>query len=892
MRQRHDDAFAVRLYRQALKILPHDFRRRYAAAMVAMLVDEWRDRRGLARGALLARALFDLLWTAAVERISASERRHQNEASMRPSKTHGVPWLDVKLALRMLVKSPLLSVVGGFGMAFAIAIATGFFAFMAFYYSDAPVEDGDRVVTVEYIDGDHDHSTLFDYQLWKDDLESIKDLGAYRTVSRDLESPIVGSGPVEVAEMTASAFRVARVPPLLGRPLLDSDQVEGAPPVVVIGHREWHQWFEADSAVVGRDVRLDGTVHTVVGVMPEGFRLPVNHGFWTPLVTGTRLGPAEGGRIHVFGRLAPGVEAAAAQAEAAVIGEQMIAKYPQTYERFEAIVRPYIRHVFDVQQYPAWAIWLMQLFAGLILMAVAVNVAVLFYARTALRRHEITVRTALGASRSRIVTQLFVEALALSAVAAALGLLIAQVGFRQLTLVADVRDGFPYWLLGGLPPETIFYAAGLAALAAFVVGVLPALQATGRHLQSTLREMGGGTGLRMGRTWTVLICVQVAVAVAVLPAVVGIAWSYTPPPTPTFPTSEILSFQLRPLSPLGGALDSGEQGPHADYGSLQAELLRRVEALPEVRAITFTSGTSLVRIELEDPTTESESSSSAIQSNRVDIEYFGTFGVPLLAGRTFDRDDAIEGATPVIVNRAFVDGYLRGGGALGRRFREASAVRSEAIESGPWFEVVGVVEDMLRPSRGRRPSPQTYHAIALGSEPLNLAARTRGIGAASIAPRVREIAAEIAPGLDLWERLLDLFYDRDPAELRVLLLVVGLVTLSVLLLSAAGISAMMSFAVTQRQREVAIRAALGASRRQVISSIFSGSTRQLGIGLLIGAAGAALLDRLTGGAMLRGEMATLLVLVAAIMLLSGLLATLGPARRALRIQPMEALREE
>lgn len=326
---------------------------------------------------------------------------------------------------------------------------------------------------------------------------------------------------------------------------------------------------------------------------------------------------------------------------------------------------------------------------------------------------------------------------------------------------------------------------------------------------------------------------------------------------------------------------------------MQAELLRRVEAIPEVRATTFASARHFfVRIELEDPASESEPSSSAIQSNWVDIEYFGTFGVPLLAGRTFGRDDAVEGATAVIVNRAFVDEYFAGGGALRRRFREVSAAESEVSQRGPWFEVVGVVENMLRPPRGRRSSPQTYHAQALGSEPLSLAARTRGIGAASIVPHVREIAAEIAPGADLSAIPMDLLYRRDPGELSFLLLIVGLVTLSVLLLSAAGISAMMSFAVTQRQREVAIRTALGASRRQVVSSIFSRSTRQLGIGLLIGAAGAAVLDRLSGGSMLHGDAATLLVLVAVIMLLSGLIATLSPARRALRIQPMEALREE
>jgi predicted permease len=836
------------------------------------------------RGPLRARAYY---WTDLL-RIAIHRPRHTGGVHAIPERRHNGRWLealtpDVRLAVRMLIKSPLLTVVGGLGLAVGIAVSIGFFTFLKFYYSDPPVEDGDRVVMVGDL-GDGD-STLFDYQVWKDGLQSIEDLAAYRTVDRDLQGPTMVSGSAEVAEMTASAFRVARVSPLLGRPLLDSDEVDGAPRVVVIGYREWHQRLGADPAVVGRQIRLDGMPHTVVGVMPEDFRLPVDHGFWTPLVTGTvGAGTGGGAQIWVFGRLAPGVEAAAAQAEVAVIGARMSAESPNDHERRRPVVLPYIRQVLDIQDVPAWQIWLAQVFGGLILIVVGVNVAVLFYARTARRRVEIIVRTAMGASRSRIVTQLFLEALALSAVAAALGLLIAQVGFRQLTLVADFQGDLPYWLLGGLPPETVLYAAGLAALTAVVVGALPALQATGRHLQSTLREMGGGTGLRIGRTWTVLICVQVAIAVGVLPALVGIAWTYTPPPTPTFPASEILGFRLPHLSPLRGAADSGQSAADAGYGSLQAELLRRVEAIPEVAGVTFTTTSSGVRIEVEDPTGTLESKYSG--SIRIDVKYFGVFGVPVVAGRAFDEDDAAEGATTAIVNRAFVDEHFAGGSAVGRRFREVPAAAAESnVPSAGWFTVIGVVENMVRPE-----GPRAYHPMALGTEPLRLAARTRGIDAASIAPRVREISAVVAPGSSL--SVFPLSYDGDPTELRLILSMVGLATLSVLLLSAAGISAMMSFAVTQRRREIGIRTALGASRRQVLASIFLRSTRQLGIGLLVGAAGAALLDRLAGGEMLNGEVGPLLALVAAIMLLSGLLATLGPARRALRIQPTDALREE
>src|SRR5687768_4626597 len=196
----------------------------------------------------------------------------------------------------------------------------------------------------------------------------------------------------------------------------------------------------------------------------------------------------------------------------------------------------------------------MQLFAALVLAAIAVTVASLVYARTASRQAEIAVRTALGATRRRIITQLFVEALALSSVAAATGLLIANYGFRQI--VALNPGTFPYWIGPGLPASTVAYAMGLAVLAAFLVGVVPALAATGQRLQSTLRQMGGATGLQLGSTWTALIVVQVAVAVAVLPPVVGIAWNsyWQPRAEPTFPVEEMLVLRLeRDAAPAGEA---------------------------------------------------------------------------------------------------------------------------------------------------------------------------------------------------------------------------------------------------------------------------------------------------------------------------------------------------
>jgi putative ABC transport system permease protein len=810
---------------------------------------------------------------------------------------------DVKLALRMLAKHPALSVTSALGMAVCVAIATGFFSFMAFYYSAPPLDEGDRIVALDYLDmrnEDNSRTTLFDLDTWKGSQRSVGQLSAFRDSQRYLHVPGGTTGGVRVAEMTASGFDVARVPPLLGRPLLEADEAEGAPAVLVIGHDEWRRNFGADRGIVGREVRLDGTPYTVVGVMPEGFRFPYHHGYWTALRSGPALhAPGEGPGVTIFGRLAPGVPRAAAEAEMRSVSARLAREFPAAYATFRPIVRPYVQVVLDVHQYPAWIIWTMQLFAALVLAAVAVTVAALVYARTASRQAEIAVRTALGASRRRIITQLFVEALALSSLAAVAGLLIANAGFRQIVAITG-PGSLPYWIEPGLPASTVAYAMGLAVLAAFIVGVVPALAVTGQRLQSTLRQMGGATGLRLGSTWSALVVVQVAVAVAVLPPVIAIAWNmyWEPRAEPTFPVEEMLVLRLeRDAAPAREALaaPSVEEAGES-FAKTQAELIRRIAAEPGVLGVTYASAPPRsgrgVRIEVEGGVTTAAAARAVALSSGVAPGYFDVFGAQVLAGRPFGSGDAPDGAAAV-VSRSFVRRFLGGGAALGRRVRSTPITAGDSVKPGPWLEIVGVVDDLYEGGEPELQSPAIYLPAALGAAPVTVAIRTRGIDPDVLVPRLRDIAGEVAPGRPMTVAGPDeLRGGTSGAAVRFSVILVSLVTLSVLLLSAAGISAMMSFAVTRRYREIGIRLALGASRRQVLQTIFSRSALQLALGLAVGVALAVLLERLSGGELMRGQHRVLVPMVAALVIAAALLATAGPARRALRIRPMEALRQE
>jgi len=826
--------------------------------------------------------------------------------------------LDLRLGIRLLVKSPGLTLVGGLSMAVAIAIGAGSFSVIyALMDPTLPLDEGDRIVSIQNADtsnpGNPHRRSVHDFVAWRDELKSVEDLGAFRLVQRNLVAPDGQAEPIHIAEMTAAGFRVARVPPQLGRYFDEEDEREGAAPVVVIGYDAWQSRFGGDPDIVGRTLQLGRSTHTVVGVMPEGFGFPIAHRFWSPL----RLDPSgfdrgQGPSINIFGRLAPGVTLRAARAELTTVGQRMAVAFPDTHALLRPQVMPYAYPFSDIDSPDmVWKFHLLQVVISLLLVVVSVNVAILVYARTATRQREIAVRSALGASRRRIVGQLFAEALVLAAAAAAVGLTVAELALGQVdAILARQMGDVPFWMDFGVSFGTVVYVAGLAVLAAMIVGVLPALKATGRRVHAGLQGLGsGGSGMQLGRTWTVLIVAQVAVAVGVLPAAVFYAWESARygVARPGFATEEFLTTWLY----LDDVAESGdyesESAPR--YAGLQAELVRRLEAEPSVSDVIITStvpgNEPTVTVEVEgvpgpaaaEPALLLRSTSHRVGIGRVDIDFFDTFDVPILTGRGFGPGDVAVAASAVIVNQSFVEEAFGGGNALGRHVRSLvrrSHTSPGSGDPGRWYEIVGVVGDFPNPVEPGLAQAKLYHPRRAGQDyPVSLALRVRGAAPSTVTDRLRAIATALDPTLRLGPILtLDEVLREDQGLMRLLALAIALVTLSVLLLSAAGIYSLMSFTVARRRREIGIRSALGAHPRRLLWSIFSLALGQLTVGVVVGLAAAALLDGATGGELLGGESAVLLPTVAALMMAAGLLAGVGPARRGLRIQPTEALRAE
>jgi predicted permease len=838
----------------------------------------------------------------------------------------GLSWLDFKVGIRMLSRYPMLTVVGSLAMAVAIAVGAGTFEVITRVTNPTlPLPDGDRIVGLNYwhrAESDTRPPSAYDVLNWREGLRTLEDIGAFRPVQRNL---IVGDQvgePVVAAEISAAAFRVAGIPPLMGRVLVDDDESPQSPAVVVLGQRLWKMRFDADPAVIGRVVRLGATPATVVGVMPEGFAFPVRHNLWTPLrVRELPQEPGRGPELRVFGRLATGIELPQAQAELTTFGARVALQFPKQYEHLQPQVLPYAESFVPLPQdlLVRAGIHSINAFGALFLVVVCGNVALLMFARAATREREILVRRALGAARSRIVMQLFAEALVLAAIAAVLGLAATDFALKwTLAALSTEADGWPFWFEGGLSATTLTYSAWLTVLAAIVAGVVPALKITRTNMEAGLRQASAGAGgIRMGGMWTAMIVTQIAgtVLFTAMAYVVQRQAASIGSAKAAFPAEEYLAVRLE--------MDrddlTEERATTVDesvlrrYQAMARELVQRVAAEATVAGVTLAERLPLMPqgqgvIELDDagPSESETKSKLVITTAGVDLDFFDVFQTPVLAGRGFAPRDTGVGANTVVVNQLFVSQVLSGRNAVGRRIRYQVADAQGIKEPGPWFEIIGVVRDLV-PDPGAPMSldnpadPVVYHVLGSNrtdSYPLYLATHVRSGDPTSVLPTLRRIAAEISPELRLSDiQRLDQGTTYDARAWNGVANFILLVSAIALVLSLAGIYAITSFTVSRRTREIAVRVALGAQISNVVANVFRGPFFQVAMGVAVGC---LMMGALVAVSMRDADMgvgtvarhAALLLGYGATMIGVCALACIGPLLRVFRVQPTDALRDD
>ena len=925
---------ATRLFRLCVRLYPRRFRDEYGAEMEAL----FRGRMLRASASSLTLLIWtlliafqDLLAGAVAERFAA-RRTASGDAMFSKRSFSGFRAfdglsLDFKLGARMLMRYPGLTVIGALAMAFGICTGTVIFQMMSiFVYPSLPLPQGDRLVRIRNWDvaaKSNEPRNLHDFDIWRKTLRSVTELGAWRDAAPNLILSKGDDHSVQVAEITPSAFRVADGTPLMGRVLMDGDERPGASPVAVIGYDVWRTRFGSDPAVLSRTVQLGAEHVAIVGVMREGFAFPIAHEVWTPLrIVNDPRPPRSGPAISVFGLLAPGATLETAQAELAAVGQRLASEQPATHAQLQPRVTLYAAADVGPSPDDIGIVASIYVFSVMLLVLICGNVALLLFARAATRETELAVRTALGASRGRIVAQMFAEALVLGGLAAVIGLTAAHVVLNNWGMpFLKVNLGrVPFWYDVSLSPTTVLFAIGLTVLGSAIAGVMPALKVT-RRMGSRLKQATAGAGgLQFGGIWTVVIVVQVAITVA-FPAVVYVEQGqlrHIQTFEAGFATEEYVAVPLAMEAPVvAGTSDSDRAAQRAAFATNLQELRRRVAAEPGVTGVTFADWLPRVPdrptewIELADPVTvpPDRAPDEAGQTRvwrpwahvaHIEPSYFDVLQAPILAGRGFAAADLAPGANVAIVDQRFVELVLKGRNPIGQQLRFGDDAGDTAAQRAkPWIEIVGVVKElgMSSPMAVRRGAGLYLPATPGRFAPVFMILHGRG-DPMTLVPQVRAIAADVDPTLRLgeWQRL-DHVLEDVLWFIGLWMKIAALMTAVALLLSLSGIYSVMSFIVARRTREIGVRVALGASRGRVITAIFRRPLIQVGLGVIGGGALIAMaatieteMPGLTGDVTL-GQLA-IVAAYAIFMLGVCLLACVVPTRRALGVEPTIALRAE
>jgi macrolide transport system ATP-binding/permease protein len=809
---------------------------------------------------------------------------------------------DLRFGLRMLLKNPSFTVVAIITLALGIGANTAIFSFVnALFLRPLAVANPDRVVRLYAEDGRGRKFDTFSYPNYanlRDRNQTLQALAAHALVAAS-----VGLGTeAENSEgelVTGNYFNMLGVNAALGRTLLSEDDLTpGAHPVVVISHAFWQRRLGADGGAVGQKLYLNGHPFTIVGVMPESFKgtyQAIAADFWAPMMMheqvrprGLKLDTRGWGWLSGTGRLKPGVTLAQAQAELNRLTNQLRQEYPKEnqgvgFTLFAASALP--------EQFREGASGMLKFFmavVGLVLLATCANIAGLLLARMTARQREIAVRQALGASRGRLVRQWLTESLLLALAGCVAGLLFAVWAADGLmTLVPpDFRSFSPALRLDA---RVLGFTLAVTALAGLLCGLFPAWRASRADLINALKEGGLATagGRNRSRLQQSFVVLQVAVSLVLL-VVAGLLLRSLQNSTafdPGFKTDNLLLAQV----------DLRRHGYSQEQGqAFYRQLHERLKALPGVRAVTSALVVPLggskesMGYRIPGHVQPDGRQTFSIANSIVGPDYFATMGIPLSRGRDFDARDAEPGARPVaVINETMARRFWPNADALGQTIQLGTR--------GPVMEIIGIARDIKYYALAESPQPYIYASAAQVYSPgLTIHLRTVGDPKTLIQALRKEVAS-----LDSNVAVTNLttFAELRRGQLfasRAMALVSSLFGLLALLLAGVGIYGVTLYLVGQRTREVGIRVALGAQRGDIFRLIVGQGVMMALIGVGIGLVAALALTRLLSS-QLFGVSATdgVTFVVASIVLIGvSVLACYLPARRAMKVDPLVALRCE
>jgi putative ABC transport system permease protein len=794
---------------------------------------------------------------------------------------------DLKFAARSFRRTPALTAVVVITLALGIGANAAVLPFLyGILLRPLPFEQPERLAFLfENGPGFTQASPSFpNFVDWRERSTSFEDMGACWGTRRT----ITGRGDPEQLSgrlVSHSLFGMLGVRPISGRAFLPEDDVPGAAATVLLSHGLWARRFGSDPALVGQSILLDGEPHTVVGIMPAGFRFPDQAEFWVPYRSSPTAG-RRGGAARVIGRLQKDVTFERAQSEMSAIAAQLGQEYPATNAQRGVVVRPLAEDILWGHRRPVLIFYAV---ACIVLLLACANVTNLLLARSAERRREIAMRSVLGASRSRIAGQLFTESLLVASLGGPLGILIGVWG-RNAALAA-MPEPFPYYFRFDIGLPVLLAIVGTTVLSGFVFSLAPILGSGSYALSEGLRDGDAqqGSGRTTNRVRSALVVCEIGLALVVLVGAGLLTRSFLvlTAVEPGFEPENLISVQL--------------SLPRASYReeSQQAELFREArERIGSVAGVVGVSGVSNLpmagssqrtSIYAEDTPVPAQGEEDFSLNRQVQTGYFDVMGIPLLSGRNFDEYGV--GPPVVIVDQALASHLWPDENPLGKRIKYGASDDTR----WPWMEVIGVVGNTHQFSLDDGAEKGMYRPFI--QEPMRqqtLVIRTAG-EPGLLADQIRREIWAIDPNLPLdnvWtmKRLVRDSYWERTAQMWLLCV---LSTIAILL-AAFGVYGVVAHSVSQRTREFGIRMALGADRLEVARLV----VRQVGllatIGLACGVAVALVVMRF-GSALLYGvgytDTATYgfaVMGMAAIVVIAGYV----PARRAARLDPAVALRGE
>jgi len=810
---------------------------------------------------------------------------------------------DLRFSLRSLRRSPGFTMVAALCLALGIGVnATVYSIVDAILLRPLPFAEPERLVALTQVDVERGRNTesvaYANFVDWRERSRSFEQMAGFDNRSMTLGG---GEEPERIVAGLVSwnLFATLGVQPALGRGFRADEDRPGAPGVIVLGDELWRRRYGADPSVVGHVVQVNGAPYTIVGVMPREFRFVNREEAWTPIGPVQHASPRTSRELGVVARLRPGVSLARARGELAAVARQLEAEHPAANRGWASHVRPFRDSI--VSGDTDLVVWTMMGAVTFVLLIACANVANLQLSRGVSRAREIALRAALGAGRGRIARQLLTESIVLALLSAPMGVALAWWGMDLVASAVPQQDPIPTYLQWRLDGRVLLYAVVVSLLTGVLFGLAPALQASRRDLQRTLREAGArGAGGGRQRLRGALVVAEVALSLVLL---VGASLFVR-----SFLNAQRVGggFDTRPLMTIRFYMFGERYGTDGARARRVDDVVRRVEALPGVAAATASNqvplggGGDVVRVAVEGRPAPAGQEPTLFFSG-VTAHWLRTLGVPLAAGRDFTDAEGRDSSGVAIVNRTMARQLWPGAGpaeVLGRRFR---VLRDR---SGQWITVVGIVPDIADDQKlpGVEPTPSAYVPypyVSTRSTALIVRVRASGAGGAadpaSVAPAVREALRASDPTLPVFDVMsMDEVRAISYWSYQLFSWTFGIFGGVALFLALIGVYGVISYGVSQRRREIGVRIALGARGRDVLRLVVGH-----GVGLALAGVGLGLLGALGVTRVLTSILyrvspsdplsfaGTALALIA-----TAAAASYAPARRATRVDPMVALRED